>query len=125
MIERLSDSGWHFMVVKDVLEEVDDFNTLGDFPIEIIKPTIQQRLEARPKSKALSDKDLLCFIVSRDLGVACATNDKRLRNELKRNNIPTYSSKTLLDAANSENLLSDSEFAECSNYFTLVLKYTE
>lgn len=121
VIERLSDSGWRFMVVKDVLEEVDDFNSFGDFPIDIIKPTIQQRLEARPMSKALSEQDLLCFIISRDLGVACATNDKRLRNELKRNNIPTYSSRTLLDAANSEKLLSESEFEECSNYFIYVL----
>ena len=125
VIERLSDSGWHFIVVKDVLEEVEDYHSYDDFPIDVIRPTILQRQEAKPTSKALSEQDLLCFVIARDLGVACATNDRRLRNELKRNNIPSYSSRTILDMANSERLLSESEYADCSNYFVSVLKYTE
>lgn len=125
VIERLSDSGWHFIVVKDVLEEVEDYHSYDDFPMTVIRPTIQQRQEAKPKSKALSEQDLLCFVISRDLGIACATNDRRLRNELKRNNIPAYSSRSILDIANAECLLTASEYADCSNYFISVLKYTE
>lgn len=57
--------------------------------IKIVEPTLAQLVEAANESSALSDEDNLCFIIARDNGWICATNEKRLYNECKRKKVAT------------------------------------
>ena len=67
-------------VLREVtqLEEAD----AGKLGIEVIEPTLAQVIDAnevRQNRPALSGPDAICFIMARDNGWACLTNDKSLR----------------------------------------------
>lgn len=72
-------------VASPVLQEVDNLDTatataLG---IAVVEPTLPQLVEASHISqvfRALSAQDALSFIMARDNGWACLTNDNALRN---------------------------------------------
>lgn len=71
-------------IARPVAEEVDqlsitDIEQLG---IEIITPSLPQLIEADQIRKArpsISGRDAISFVIARDNGWACMTNDKALR----------------------------------------------
>ena len=76
-------------VLTQVFDEVkqmseDDAKKLG---IIIIEPSLSQLIEAVEDSSALSDEACLCLIIARDNAWTCATNDKRLYSECRRESV--------------------------------------
>lgn len=76
-------------VLTQVFDEVkqmseDDAKKLG---IIIIEPSLSQLIEAVEDSSALSDEDCLCLIIARDNAWTCATNEKRLCSECRRESV--------------------------------------
>ena len=61
----------------------------GKLGIRLIEPTFEQLLEAANDEGSLSSEDRLCFIIARDNGWICATNEKSLRNKCKRESVET------------------------------------
>ena len=79
-------------VATPVLREVSqlDETNAGKLGIEVIEPTLAQIVEAnqlRQDKPALSGPDAICFIMARDNGWACLTNDKPLRRFCQDNNV--------------------------------------
>lgn len=82
-----------FAEVKQMKEK--DAKELG---IILIEPTLGQLSEAVSDDSSLSDEDCLCFIIARDNNWICATNEKRLHNKCKRENVLTIRGlKIMLD----------------------------
>ena len=57
--------------------------------IRLIEPTLVQLLEAVNGEGSLSNEDRLCFIIARDNGWICASNEKSLRNKCIREKVET------------------------------------
>jgi len=84
VLKLISNHAGKLHVAAPVLREVAqleeaDASKLG---IEVIEPTLAQVIEAsevRRNKPALSGPDTICFIMARDNGWACLTNDKSLR----------------------------------------------
>lgn len=79
-------------VTSPVLREVDQLSTTTAeaLKIDLIEPTLTQLVDAaaiRQQNPALSGQDALCFILARDNGWACLTNDKALRKYCSSNHI--------------------------------------
>ncbi len=74
-----------------VFEEVEQMeeNDAVKLGIRLIEPTLPQLLEAVNDEGSLSNEDRLCFIIARDNGWICATNEKTLRNKCKRESVET------------------------------------
>ena len=65
----------------EILKEVknitrDELEKLG---IRIFEPTLEQVINAAKKPFGLSFEDQLCFLIAKENGWVCATNDKQLR----------------------------------------------
>ena len=123
VLEALVDCGWHFSVVADVLNEVLSGN-FEDFPLTIIHPTSMQRIKCNDRPRSLSEQDMLCFLCAQEFGLACATNDVRLKKELRRNGIRVHTSITLLEAANQSQMLTQEAYEYCSKVMN-ARKYSE
>lgn len=78
-------------VPTPVFEEVEQMgkNDTEKLGIRLIEPTLAQLSEAVNGEGSLSNEDRLCFIIARDNGWICATNEKSLRNKCKRENVET------------------------------------
>jgi rRNA-processing protein FCF1 len=76
-------------VTRPVLEEVADLrkSQCGRLGITIVDLTFAQYKEASSLVGGLSFEDCTCFILARDNGWICITNDKRLRSECCRHGI--------------------------------------
>jgi len=70
-------------VPRDVLDEVSrmDEARCDRLGLIIAEGTVEQLLEAGATHGPLSYYDRLCFILARDQGWTCVTNDRRLRRE--------------------------------------------
>lgn len=123
VLEVLVACGWHFSVVADVLNEVLSGN-YEDFPLEIIHPTPTQRIQCNDRPRRLSEQDMLCLLCAQDYSLACATNDVRLKKELRNNGIRVHTSITLLEAANQSQMLTQEAYEYCSQVM-IARKYSE
>ena len=74
--------------VFDEVEQMKESDA-GKLGIRLIEPTFEQLLEAANDEGSLSSEDRLCFIIARDNGWICATNEKSLRNKCKRESVET------------------------------------
>ena len=82
---------YEIYVPTQIFNEVEQMNEqdakrLG---IKLIEPTLPQLTEAVSISgnSALSGEDCLCLIIARDKKWICATNEKRLYNECKKQKV--------------------------------------
>jgi rRNA-processing protein FCF1 len=68
-------------IVSTVLQEVDglDDSECERFGFRVVEPTLAQATEAASPSGRLSLADRLCFVVCRDNGWTCVSNEKALR----------------------------------------------
>lgn len=76
-------------VLSETLKEVRDFGrkdckALG---IEVIEPGTSTLIEAAQQDNRVSFNDRLCFLVSRERGWTCVTNDGALRRLCRRHNV--------------------------------------
>lgn len=56
--------------------------------LKLIEPEIEQALEAEAMKIQTSFYDNICFILARDNGYTCITNDKHLKQLCKKRNVP-------------------------------------
>lgn len=92
VLELISKHVCKLHVALPVLREVDQLSTTTTeaLKIDLIEPTLTQLVDAaaiRQQNPALSGQDALCFILARDNGWVCLTNDKALRKYCSSNHI--------------------------------------
>lgn len=86
-------------VARDTVDEVGDLREeeYADLGIGILEPTAEQLAEAgamRPRGMSFPDR--VCFIVARDRGATCLTNEKPLGRRCAEAGVPTMRSLRLL-----------------------------
>ena len=76
-------------VLSETLEEVRGVGrkTCASLGIEVIEPETPKLIEAAKQVSRVSFNDRLCFLVCRDLGWTCVTNDGRLRRLCRRHDV--------------------------------------
>ena len=87
-------------VVSQVLDEIREVShadalRLG---IDVVEPDIDQLVEAGNRGGRTSFNDQLCFLLCRDEGWTCVTNDGALRRLRKQNGVATrYGLRLMVD----------------------------
>ena len=78
-------------VVSVVFEEVTQIEStqhLADLGLILIEPEIVDAFEAERLKGKTSFQDNLCYLTAKRHSLICVTNDKKLRNQCKEDNIP-------------------------------------
>ena len=72
-----------------VLQEVKDITAeeLEKLGIRTFEPSLEQFVNAANKPFGLSFQDQLCFLIAKEQGWVCATNDKQLRGQCEKDGI--------------------------------------
>lgn len=87
-------------VVSQVLDEVREVshNDALRLGIDVVEPDIDQLVEAGNRGSRTSFNDQLCFLLCRDEGWTCVTNDGALRRLCKQNGVATrYGLRLMVD----------------------------
>ena len=97
-------------VASPILEEVEGLDSDGCAAagLVVIEPTSEQLSEAVMRREGLSFQDWLCLVVSRDGGMTCVTNDRRLRKACGRAGVATMRGlRCLLELAREGHISKD------------------
>ncbi|MCZ0942678.1 MAG: hypothetical protein OXJ53_06460 [Gammaproteobacteria bacterium] len=87
-------------VVSQVLDEVREVshNDALRLGLDVVEPDIDQLVEAGNRGSRMSFNDQLCFLLCRDEGWTCVTNDGALRRLRKQNGVATrYGLRLMVD----------------------------
>jgi predicted nucleic acid-binding protein len=88
----------------EVLKEVKD--TTGDelekLGISIFEPTLDQVINATKRPFGLSFEDQLCFLIAKEKGWVCATNDKQLRVQCEAGSVDVIWGLEIMALLNKE-----------------------
>ena len=119
-----------------VLKEVKDITPteIEKLGLIVFEPTLDQVTEAVNKPFGLSFQDRLCFLIAKDNGWVCATNDKQLRTQCVAGNIEVIWGLEIMSLLNKQGYLSKSEaektakeIGECNRYINkdLIKKFID
>jgi len=94
-------------VPVEVLKEVKDItrDELEKLGISIFEPTLDQVINAAKKSFGLSFQDQLCFLIAKEQGWVCATNDKQLRGQCEKDGVDVIWGLEIMVLLNKEGQL--------------------
>ena len=90
--------------VKDVT--ADELEKLG---VRSFEPTLDQVINAANRSFGLSFQDQLCFLIAKEQGWICATNDKQLRGQCEKDGVEVIWGLEIMLLLNKEGHLDRAE----------------
>ena len=108
-----------------VLKEVKDIskNELEKLGINIFEPTVDQLIQATQKSFGLSFEDQLCFLIAKENGWVCATNDKQLRVQCEAGNVDVIWGLDLMLRLNEQGFLESAEATKTAEKIAEINRY--
>lgn len=91
----------------EVLKEVRDItgDELEKLGISIFEPTLDQVINAAKRPFGLSFEDQLCFLIAKEKGWVCATNDKQLRVQCEADSVDVIWGLEIMALLNKEGYL--------------------
>ncbi|HLD88391.1 MAG TPA: hypothetical protein VI955_03645 [Candidatus Omnitrophota bacterium] len=98
-------------VPVEVLKEVKDItrDELEKLGISIFEPTLDQVINSAKRPFGLSFEDQLCFLIAKEQGWICATNDKQLRDQCEKDGIGVIWGLEIMVLLNKEGQLDRTE----------------
>ena len=95
----------------EVLKEVKDItrDELEKLGISIFEPTLDQVINAAKRPFGLSFEDQLCFLIAKEQGWVCATNDRQLRGQCEKDGVEVIWGLEIMVLLNKEGQLDRTE----------------
>lgn len=112
-------------VPTPILKEVKDITgaELQRLGVVAFEPTLEQVVLAADRPLGLSFEDQLCFLIAKEQGWTCATNDKQLRNQCVASGVPIIWGLEIMLCLNKAGHLNRAEAEKTAEKICEVNKY--